>query len=146
MANQVASISVKRVRWKSGQLSQCLSVAPQHRAAPRGATFDTGRGANLLYAITTCQEQENSQDVVTGIVKVFNFDVYSLLDLGASLYFVTPCVANHIEILLEKLCKPLCVSTPIGESILVERVYHDCLISYLVELDMVDFGVILGMD
>ncbi|KAG5595585.1 hypothetical protein H5410_036817 [Solanum commersonii] len=46
------------------------------------------------------------------------------------------------------------VSTPVGESILAERVYHDCTIfvnckstmADLVELDMVDSDVILGMD
>ena len=46
------------------------------------------------------------------------------------------------------------VSTPIGESILAERVYCVCVISInqkdtmtdLFELDMVDFNVIMGMD
>uniref|UniRef100_M1DFH1 Gag-pol polyprotein n=1 Tax=Solanum tuberosum TaxID=4113 RepID=M1DFH1_SOLTU len=45
-------------------------------------------------------------------------------------------------------------STPVGESILAERVYRDCPISVnhkstmvdLVELDIIDFDVILGMD
>ena len=40
-----------------------------------------------------------------------------------------------------------CVSTPVGKSILAERVYHDCHVSInhkntmadLVELDLVDF-------
>ncbi|KAG5590185.1 hypothetical protein H5410_040699 [Solanum commersonii] len=46
------------------------------------------------------------------------------------------------------------VSTLVGESIIAERVYCDCPISInhkstiadLIELDMVDFDVILGMD
>ena len=67
---------------------------------------------------------------------------------------MTPYVAMKFDVLPEKLCDPFCVSTLIGESILVERVYHDCTISVnhksiivdLVELDMVDFDVILGMD
>ena len=46
---------------------------------------------------------------VTGMIKVFNFDVYALLDPKTSLYFVTPYVTNLFEILLEKLCEPLCV-------------------------------------
>ncbi|KAH0709023.1 hypothetical protein KY284_010450 [Solanum tuberosum] len=72
-------------------------------------------------------------------------------DPGASLSFVTPYVANKFNGIPEKLCEPLCVSTPVGESILAERVYRDCVISInhkdtmadLVELDMVDFDVIL---
>ena len=88
------------------------------------------------------------------MIKFLNFDVYILLDPGASLSFVTPYVANQFEILPEKHCEIFCVSTLVWESILAERVYHDCSISInhkniiadLVELDTVDFIVILGMD
>ena len=88
------------------------------------------------------------------MIKVFTFDVYALLDPGASLSFITPYVANQFEILPEKLYEPFCVSTPIGESILIEQVYYDFTISInhkstlsdLVELDMIDFDVILCMD
>ena len=66
------------------------------------------------------------------------------------MYFVTPYVANKFEILLKKLCKPFCVSTTDGESILTESVYRDCPVSINhnnsmadpVELDMVDFDII----
>ena len=67
---------------------------------------------------------------------------------------VTPYVENQFEILPEKLCKPFCISTPVGESILAERVYCYCPISIndkntmidLIELDMVDFDLVLSMD
>ena len=53
----------------------------------------------------------------------------------------------------EQLLEPFSVCTHIAESILAERVYHDCTISVnhkdtmvdLVELDMVDFDI-LGID
>jgi len=88
------------------------------------------------------------------MLKVFNSDVYALLDPEASLYFVTPYVAMNFDVLPEQLLEPFSVSTPVGESILPERVYRDCTIfvnhkstmADLVELDMVDFDVILGMD
>ncbi|KAH0758098.1 hypothetical protein KY290_021591 [Solanum tuberosum] len=88
------------------------------------------------------------------MIKVFTLDVYALLDPGASLSFVTPYVVMNFDVLTEKLCEPFSVSTLVGESILAKRVYHDCDISInhkntmvdLVELDMVDFDVILGMD
>ena len=67
-------------------------------------TSGTRGGVNHLFPITSHHEQDNSPDVVTGMIKVFNFDVYSLLDLGASLYLVTPYVSNQFEILHEKLC------------------------------------------
>ncbi|KAG5632116.1 hypothetical protein H5410_003833 [Solanum commersonii] len=45
----------------------------------------TSGRSNNLYAITSSQKQEDSPDVVTVMIKVFNFDVYALLDLGVSL-------------------------------------------------------------
>ena len=50
--------------------------------------------------------------------------------------------------------KPFEVFTPIGESIIARRVYHNCIVTVcdrdaladLVELEMVDFDVIMGMD
>nr|AAV31186.2 Gag-pol polyprotein, putative [Solanum tuberosum] len=136
-----------------GNRAQSSSVAPPDRATPRGATLGIGKGANRLYAITSRQEQKNSPDVVTGMIKVFTFDVYAFLNPGASLSFVTPYVAMNFDVLPEKLCEPFSVSTLVGESILADRVYRDYVISVnhkstmvdLVELDMVNFDVILGM-
>ena len=67
---------------------------------------------------------------------------------------VTRYVANKFEILPQKLCEAFCISTLVWKSILEKRVYRDCPFSInhkntmddLVELDMVDFDVILGMD
>uniref|UniRef100_M1DFL9 Retrotransposon protein n=1 Tax=Solanum tuberosum TaxID=4113 RepID=M1DFL9_SOLTU len=137
-----------------GSRTQSSSVAPPDRTTPRGATSSTDGGANRLYAITSRHEQENSPNVITGMIKVFAFDVYALLDPGASLSFVTPYVAKKFDVLPERLCEPFCVSTPVGDSILTERLYRDYPISInlkstvadLIELDMVDFDVILGMD
>ena len=46
------------------------------------------------------------------MIKVFDFDVYDLLDLGASLSFVTPYVANKFHMIR---CQP-----PGGDFILDE--------------------------
>ena len=64
-------------------------VAHLDRAAPRGATSCTCRGVYHLNALNNRQEQENSADVVIGMIKVFDNDVYSLVDPRASLSFVT---------------------------------------------------------
>ncbi|KAK4706527.1 hypothetical protein R3W88_033923 [Solanum pinnatisectum] len=103
-----------------GNRAQSSSLAPPDRAAPRGATSGTGGGANWLYAIISHQEQENSLDIVTDMIKVFTLNVYAFLDPGESLSFVTPYVANNFDVFPHKLCEPFCVSTPIGESILAE--------------------------
>ena len=77
-----------------------------------------------------------------------------MLDPEATLSLVTPLVAMKFEIVPDILDEPFSVSTPEGASVVVIRVYKGCLISFhkrvtlidLIELDMLDFDVILGMD
>ena len=95
-----------------------------------------------------------SPDVVTGMIEVFTFDVYALSDPRASLSFVTSYVSNQLEILPKKHSELFCASTPMEKSILAERVYRNCPVSInhkntmadLVEFDMIDFDIILGME
>ncbi|XP_069146944.1 uncharacterized protein [Solanum lycopersicum] len=144
----------KQGSGNGGIRAQSSSIAPLDRASHRGDTSGTGRGPNCLYAHKNRQEHENMQDVVTGMIQVFDFTIYILLDPGESLSFVTSYVAINFDISLEQLSKPFSVSTHVGESILSERVYRDCPIFFnnritttsLIELDMVEFDVILGMD
>jgi len=73
-----------------GSKAQSSSVVPPDRMTPRGATSSTCGGANCLYAINSRQEQEDSPDVVTGMILVFDFAIYALLDPRASLSFEIP--------------------------------------------------------
>ncbi|XP_069145474.1 uncharacterized protein [Solanum lycopersicum] len=109
---------------------------------------------NRFYTLRSRGEQETSPDLVTGMLKVFSPDVYSLLDPGATLSFVTPLVAKNFDILPDILHEPFIVSTPVDESVIAKRVYRNCPIMLpnrvsfvdLVELDMLDFDIIFGMD
>ncbi|KAH0754464.1 hypothetical protein KY290_024734 [Solanum tuberosum] len=93
-------------------------------------------------------------DVVTGMLKIFDFDVYALIDPGASLSFVTPFVAKKFHVEPDLLRESYKVSTPIGAYVVARKVYRNCPICILhkilpcdlVELNMVDFDVVLGMD
>ena len=92
--------------------------------------------------------------MVTGTLHVFSFPVYALLDPGSTLSFAIPLVASKFCLLLEILHEPFLVSTPIGDDIRAERVYKDYPINVLdrvtyadlIELAMLDFDMILGMD
>ena len=46
------------------------------------------------------------------MLKVFFIDISSLLDLSATLSFITPLVAKKFDILLDILNEPFMVSTP----------------------------------
>ncbi|XP_070046910.1 uncharacterized protein [Nicotiana tomentosiformis] len=94
--------------------------APVGSGASRGGSQISGE-TNRLYAMRGCQSSKASPDVVT-----------------------EP----------EQLHESFSVSTPIGESIVVAQVYRDCVVmvrgrdtmANLIELGMVDFDVIIGMN
>lgn len=67
---------------------------------------------------------------------------------------MTSYVVVHFDFDSESIPNPFLVSTPVSESIIARKVYRDCVVSIfhrkafidLIELNMVDFDVILGMD
>ena len=91
---------------------------------------------------------------MTGMLKVSSLDAYALVDPTATLSYVTPLVHKKFDILADTFQEPLVVSNSVGESVVAKKVYRNCPImlpnrvSYvdLVELDMLDFDIILGMD
>ena len=109
---------------------------------------------NRLYALQARQDQEGSPDVVTGTLRVFDLDVYSLLDPGDFLSFVTPYIAVHFSISPKNLSEPFSIFTPVGDPIISRRAYKNCLVTVsqkvtsanLVDLKIIDFDIILGMD
>src|SRR5688572_17238643 len=143
-------------------------VHPQGQVAPRGQVAQNAQGGqgqgqarggqapknNRFYALHGRQEYEDVPDVVTGMLRVFHLDVYALIDPGANISFVSPYVSMRFYVKSELLKDPFHVSTPVGESVVARTVYKRCPISVfhktipcdLVELEMVDFDVILGMD
>ncbi|XP_070020618.1 uncharacterized protein [Nicotiana sylvestris] len=128
------------------------SQAQQGHGAAKSNT--AGGGRNRLYALADCQDTEARGDVVIGMLTIFTFDVYALIDPGSTLSYVTPYIANKFGIEPEKLCEPFEVSTPVGESIIARCIYRGCpvkvhhrlTVADLVELEMLDFDVIMGMD
>ena len=63
--------------------------------------------------------------MVTGMLHVFYFPVYALLDPGSTLSMVTPLVANQFDFLPDILNEPSLVSNTIGDSVKAEGVCRD---------------------
>ena len=124
--------------------SQAQSSAPNHDAPKK----------NHFYVVQSRGDQESSPDVVIDMLQLFSFDVYALLDRVDIFLFVTPLVAMKLEILPDILDEPFLVSTLVGDSLVTEKFCEGCPISftnkatlvYFVELDMLDFDFILGMN
>ncbi|XP_070020278.1 uncharacterized protein [Nicotiana sylvestris] len=89
-------------------------------------------------------------------VQDYKYDHYTQSgpDPGSTLSCITPFVARKFGIVPEILSDHFAVSTPVGELIIARRVYRGCTIivcgrqtsADLVELEMLDFDAIMGMD
>ncbi|XP_070008339.1 uncharacterized protein [Nicotiana sylvestris] len=128
-------------------------LAPVGRDIVRGGA--RGRGVpNRFYALSGRHSAEAFPDVAIGILSVQAIDCYALIDPGSSLSYVTPFIASRFGVELEQLHESFSVSTPVGDSITATRVYRNCVVMVcgrattadLIELKMVDFDVIMGMD
>ncbi|CAN4076703.1 unnamed protein product [Withania somnifera] len=119
----------------------------------KGAASSSGI-QNRTYALASRRDLETSPDVVTGTLSIFSHNVYTLIDPGSTLSYVTPLVLWEVQKNTELLHRPLEVATPTGESIIARRIYHDCIVTICgrdtladpIELEMVEFDVIMGMD
>ena len=104
------------------------SAAPRHNQAQQGRgtarSGNTGGGQNRLYALTGRQDTEARADVVTGTLTVFTFEVYTLIDPGSTLSYVTPFVAKKFRFEPKKLHGPFDVPTTVGESVIARRIYR----------------------
>ena len=84
---------------------------------------------------------------------MFSINVYDLLNPGATL-FVKTLVAMNFDVLPDVQSKPFSVISSMGDSVIAKRDYknHPTMLPNrvthvdLIELDMIDFDVILGMD
>ena len=76
-----------------------------------------------------------------------------LFDPGSTFSYVSSSFATGLDLYCDLLDMPICVFTPVGESVIVEKVYRSFLVTFVgsntyvdfIILEMVDFDVILGM-
>ncbi|XP_070013671.1 uncharacterized protein [Nicotiana sylvestris] len=89
-----------------------------------------------------------------GTISVCSRDASVLFDPGSTYSYVSSYFASYLVVPRDSLSATVFVSTPIGDSIVVDHVYHSCMVIIggletsidLLLLDMLDFDVILGMD
>nr|XP_009799433.1 PREDICTED: uncharacterized protein LOC104245515 [Nicotiana sylvestris] len=146
----------------SSTIGSSTSVHPSGRESQSSASSGRirGRGSsssgnqNRIYALAGRHDQESSPDVVTCILTISFHDAYALIDPGSTLSYITPFVTGKFGIVPEILSDFFAVSAAVGESIIARRVYRGCTVTVcnrqtstdLVELEMMDFNAIMGMD
>jgi hypothetical protein len=80
--------------------------------------------------------------------------VYTLIDLSATHSFVTKKWEYKLNIKPNRVEKGVVISTPLGETVIIEHVYIGCRVEIrdlemrvdLLPIELYDFDLILGMD
>ncbi|XP_073133683.1 uncharacterized protein [Henckelia pumila] len=106
-----------------------------------------------VFAITQ-EEVENANDVVAGTILINKTSTYVLFDCGAMHLFISKRFAKKLGLTPESLVELFRVATPTSNPIETYRVHRDCVINIsehvfqaeLIQLNMVEFDAILGMD
>ena len=124
------------------------TTAAQHGRG-NGRTGDRAH----CYAFPGRSEAETSDAVIIGNLLVCDCMASVLFDPGSTFSYVSSAFATGHNLNCESLDMAIRVSTLVGESVIVEKVYRSCLVTFvgsntyvdLVILEMIDFDVILGM-
>ncbi|XP_070039280.1 uncharacterized protein [Nicotiana tomentosiformis] len=138
------------------------------RGHPRGggqagggqsATVQSGRGQPAgtparFYAFSARLDALASDSVIIGTISVCDRDASVLFDPGSTYSYVSSMFAHLLDIPHESLGTSVHVSTSVGDSVVVDRIYPSCVVTFcgydtradLLLLDMINFEVILGMD
>ncbi|XP_070032162.1 uncharacterized protein [Nicotiana tomentosiformis] len=136
----------------------CPVIAPPAPLARGGGQAGRGRprggGEAHFYDFPSRKEAVSSDAVIISIFLVYHRDASVLFDTGSTYSYVSSYFDPYLDISRDYLSAPGYVSTPVGDSSVVDCVYRPCLViigSYETRVDMlllsmVYLDVILGMD
>ncbi|XP_070029299.1 uncharacterized protein [Nicotiana sylvestris] len=130
------------------------STQGRGRGRGGGDTSGSSGGQNHFYALTGRQDSEASPDVVTSILTIHFHAIYALIDPCSTFSYINPFIAGKLDMRSELFPQSVEVSMPVGDSIIANHVYRGCTMLIndrptsvdLVELVMLDFDFIMGMD
>ncbi|XP_075499108.1 uncharacterized protein LOC142537482 [Primulina tabacum] len=100
------------------------------------------------------EEADDANEVVSGTILIQQVPAYALFDCGATHSFMSKRFAKKLGHKPENKAEPFRIATSTSRAIETHKIYRDCKISIsnrtfsadLIQLIMVDFDIILGMD
>ncbi|XP_070035354.1 uncharacterized protein [Nicotiana tomentosiformis] len=123
------------------------------RGRPKDAVH-SGRVQPRFYAFPAKPEDKSSDVMITGIVPICHIDASVLFNPGYTYSYVSSYFSSYLVMPRDSRSALVCVSTLVGDSIMLDHVYHSCVVTIksletsvdFLLLDMVDFDIILCMD
>ncbi|XP_075515896.1 uncharacterized protein LOC142550703 [Primulina tabacum] len=148
---------------KSGhRIAECPTAANQAAGPNKGTGSKVGANPNKpnenkpnarVFAMNQ-EEADDANEVVSGTILLQKVLAYALFDCGATHSFVSKRFAKKVGLKPESLTEPFRIATPTSKTIETHEIHKDCKIGIanqtfsadLIQLVMVDFDIILGMD
>ncbi|XP_073033842.1 uncharacterized protein [Primulina eburnea] len=140
--------------FKCGKVGHRIKDCPDNKDKGAGRSKQHENKTNArVYAITQ-EEADNTNEVVAGTILLNKMPAYALFDCGATHSFVSKRFAKKLKLEHDILSEPLRVATPDSKTIETHKVYRNYKICIskqtfeveLIQLNMVEFDIILGMD
>ncbi|XP_073133022.1 uncharacterized protein [Henckelia pumila] len=146
--------------FNCGKLGHRMTDCPEPVKPKAGPNTSTAQAQpketnpNARVFSITQEEAEDANEVVAGTILINTKPAYVLFDCGATHSFISKRCTKKIGLVHEKLTEPLRVATPTNKIIETLKIHRKCKVCVceqifdadLVELNMVEFDVILGMD
>ncbi|XP_073139030.1 uncharacterized protein [Henckelia pumila] len=137
-----------------------IADCPEPKKVGMGSNVDATPGKpkenkpNARVFAITQEEADDANDVVAGTILINQFPAYVLFDCGAMHSFISKIFSKKSRLEPEILVEPYRVATPTRKTIETHKVHRNCNIcinkhtfeASLIQLNMVEFDAILGMD
>ncbi|KAL4308168.1 hypothetical protein GQ457_01G021960 [Hibiscus cannabinus] len=106
-----------------------------------------------VYA-TRRRDDRDGPNVIVGTFTIYSVPYIALLDNGSTHSYISRTVSRNLPIPIETTKNALTVMSPVGQSVLVDKVFQRCplmvqgkiFLPDLMELPLEEFDLILGMD
>lgn len=114
----------------------------------------SSKGRRVCYAVPDQTELETSDAIIKGTVHLYHHSTLVLFGPDSTYLYASPCFYLDLDIICEPFAEPICVFTPVGESLMVNHVYQGCIATFLgrntitdlILLHMVDIYMIFDID
>ncbi|XP_075475708.1 uncharacterized protein LOC142509967 [Primulina tabacum] len=144
------------------RMAECPDATNRTTGLSKGDGSNSGVNTNKprenkpnarVFAMTQ-EEANDANDFVSGTMFIQQVPAYVLFDCGATHSFISKRFAKKLGHKPEKLSEPFFIATPTAKAIETCEIRKDCRINInnrtfsadLIQLIMVDFDIILGMD
>ncbi|XP_038976913.1 uncharacterized protein LOC120107632 [Phoenix dactylifera] len=138
---------------KPGHIARDCPNKKENDSGPARPIDQRQKGGARVFALTQ-QDASASDEVVAGMIPINTIDAYVLFDSGSTHSFISSKFFASLNRTPDKLDEPLHVATPLKKTVVVDFIFKNCIIQIgdrelmadLIQLDIHDFDVILGMN